>query len=87
LNFAILDLTGEYEGLDGACEVSIALSSFTVDELVSLYAAALSAATGAEGVVTGVQYGVLRKHAEAVSSPARLIKALAGDRETPEFTR
>jgi len=54
VDFAVLDLTGEYEGLGEACEASIDLSSFTVDELVSLYAAALSAATGAEGAVTGV---------------------------------
>ena len=87
VDFAVLDLTGEYEELGGACEASIDLSSFTVDELVSLYAAALSAATGAEGAVTGVQYGVLRKHAQAASSPARLIKALASDREVPELTR
>jgi len=87
VDFAVLDLTGEYEELGGACEASIDLSAFTVDELVSLYAAALSAATGAEGAVTGVQYGVLRKHAQAASSPARLIKALAGDREVPELTR
>jgi len=77
LNLAVLNPTDEYDELGRACEASIDLSSFTVDELVSLYAAALSAATGAEGAVTGVQYGVLRKHAQAASSPARLIKALA----------
>jgi len=87
LDFAVLDLTGEYEELGDVCEASSDLSAFTVDELVSLYAAALSAATGAEGAVTGVQYGVLWTHAQATSSPSRLIKALASDREVPELTR
>lgn len=88
-HWVVVDLTekGEYAELGGACEGTLSLSQFDVDELVMLYTLAVSAVTSADQAISAVQYGVFKKHAAKLASPDRLISAIAQDREIPEMTR